>query len=166
MNFQILPNWCKKLGLAIFIIAALLTAGDSFMDGFNNVPEGTHHYFKDFAYCDSGMIPWLLVAELMSMQNTPLSKMVDEGIAAYPCSGEINYKVSDTKKMLTNIRQYFSHLNPTIDTRDGLSMSFDNWRFNVRVSNTEPLLRLNIETKNDQNLVQEKVTEITHLIKN
>jgi len=125
-----------------------------------------HHYFKDFSYCDSGMIPWLLVAELMCAQNIPLSKMVDAGIAAYPCSGEINYKVSDTKKVLKDIRAHFSPLNPTIDTRDGLSMSFDNWRFNVRLSNTEPLLRLNIETKNDQNLVQEKVTEITHLIKN
>lgn len=123
-----------------------------------------HHYFKDFAYCDSGMIPWLLVAELMSMQNTPLSKMVDEGIAAYPCSGEINYKVSDTKKMLTNIRQYFSHLNPTIDTRDGLSMSFENWRFNIRASNTEPFLRLNIETKNNQILLEEKIIEFENLI--
>lgn len=125
-----------------------------------------HHYFKDFAYCDSGMIPWLLVAELMSVKNTSLSQMVDECITAYPCSGEINYKVSDTKKVLANIHEHFSSFNSVIDTHDGLSMNFDNWRFNVRASNTEPLLRLNIEAKNDQDLVQKKIIEVESLIKN
>lgn len=125
-----------------------------------------HHYFKDFAYCDSGMIPWLLVAELMCVKNTSLSKMVDDGIAAYPCSGEINYKVSNTDEVLKNIHQYFAPSNPIIDTHDGLSMSFDNWRFNVRASNTEPLLRLNIEARSNPELVQEKITELESLIKN
>lgn len=124
-----------------------------------------HHYFRDFAYCDSGMIPWLLVAELISIKNTPLSKMVDACIAAYPCSGEINYKVTDTKQILDNIRKHFIAFNPIIDTQDGLSMCFADWRFNVRVSNTEPLLRLNIEAKNSTQLVQEKILEIEQLIK-
>ncbi|HCU07211.1 MAG TPA: phosphomannomutase [Holosporales bacterium] len=124
-----------------------------------------HHYFKDFAYCDSGMIPWLLVSELISIKNTPLSKMVDACIAAYPCSGEINYTVVDTKKTLDKIRKYFIPLNPIVDTQDGLSMSFVDWRFNVRASNTEPLLRLNIEAKNNIKRVQEKVLEIEQLIK-
>jgi phosphomannomutase/phosphoglucomutase len=123
-----------------------------------------HHYFRDFAYCDSGMIPWLLVSELISIKDTPLSQMVDACIAAYPCSGEINYKVSNAQKTLDTIKNHFIPLSPKIDTQDGLSMSFADWRFNVRASNTEPLLRLNIEAKNNINLVKEKIAEIEGLI--
>ena len=124
-----------------------------------------HHYFRDFAYCDSGMIPWLLIAELMSKNNISLSAMVEERMEKYPCSGEINYKVSDAKKILLEIENYYSENCLGIDKTDGLSMAFSNWRFNVRSSNTEPLLRLNVETKSDKNLVVEKVKQLENIIK-
>jgi len=135
-----------------------------------------HHYFRDFAYCDSGMIPWLLVAELISFTGKPLSELVGERIAAYPCSGEINYKVKDTQMTIKAIKDYFivSTLDSTssdditsvvkIDTTDGLSLEFPEWRFNVRASNTEPLLRLNIETRADHQIVQQHLQEIETLI--
>ncbi|MDH1211510.1 phosphomannomutase CpsG [Pseudomonas chengduensis] len=106
-----------------------------------------HHYFRDFAYCDSGMIPWLLVAELMSRQGKKLSELVGERMAAYPCSGEINYTVSDAKAVLAAVQAHFAGQNPKVDTTDGLSLEFDDWRMNIRASNTEPLLRLNIESR-------------------
>ncbi|RRV88252.1 phosphomannomutase CpsG [Stutzerimonas stutzeri] len=106
-----------------------------------------HHYFRDFAYCDSGMIPWLLVAELMSRQGKKLSELVCERMAAYPCSGEINYTVSDAKAVLAAVQAHFAGHNPKVDTTDGLSLEFDDWRMNIRASNTEPLLRLNIESR-------------------
>jgi len=106
-----------------------------------------HHYFRDFAYCDSGMIPWLLVAELMSRQGKKLSELVGERMAAYPCSGEINYTVSDAKAVLAVVQAHFAGQNPKVDTTDGLSLEFDDWRMNIRASNTEPLLRLNIESR-------------------
>ena len=95
-----------------------------------------HHYFRDFAYCDSGMIPWLLVAELMSRQGTKLSELVGERMAAYPCSGEINYTVSDAKAVLAAVQAHFAGHNPKVDTTDGLSLEFDHWRMNIRSSNT------------------------------
>ena len=106
-----------------------------------------HHYFRDFAYCDSGMIPWLLVAELMSRQGKKLSELVGERMSAYPCSGEINYTVSDAKAVLAVVQAHFAEHNPKVDTTDGLSLEFDDWRMNIRASNTEPLLRLNIESR-------------------
>lgn len=120
-----------------------------------------HHYFRDFAYCDSGMIPWLLVAQLMSVKNKPLSTLVNERIQAYPCSGEINFHVKDVKACIAAIREYYATQNPlVIDTTDGLSMEFSDWRFNLRGSNTEPVLRLNVETKQDFALMQNKTAEI------
>ena len=120
-----------------------------------------HHYFRDFAYCDSGMIPWLLVAQLMSVKNKPLSTLVNERIQAYPCSGEINFHVKDVKACIAAIREYYATQNPlVIDTTDGLSMEFADWRFNLRGSNTEPVLRLNVETKQDFALMQNKTAEI------
>ncbi|MEE8058175.1 MAG: phosphomannomutase, partial [Pseudomonadales bacterium] len=108
-----------------------------------------HHYFRDFAYCDSGMIPWLLVAQLISDRNQSLSQLVAERMAAYPCSGEINRRIEDPKAVIEKIKAHFSALSPTIDLTDGLSMVFDGWRFNVRMSNTEPVVRLNVESKGD-----------------
>lgn len=120
-----------------------------------------HHYFRDFAYCDSGMIPWLLVAQLMSVKNKPLSTLVNERIQAYPCSGEINFHVKDVKACIAAIREHYAAQNPlVIDTTDGLSMEFADWRFNLRGSNTEPVLRLNVETKQDFALMQNKTAEI------
>ena len=123
-----------------------------------------HHYFRDFAYCDSGMIPWLLVAELMSRQGKKLSELVGERMAAYPCSGEINYTVSDAKAVLAAVQAYYAVHNPKVDTTDGLSLAFDDWRMNIRISNTEPLLRLNIEARDGSALVVEQLGIIGSLI--
>jgi phosphomannomutase len=123
-----------------------------------------HHYFRDFAYCDSGMIPWLLVCELLSQTGQSLSALVAERIALFPCSGEINFKVANVANALSRIQQHFMPESPSIDETDGLSMAFTEWRFNLRGSNTEPLLRLNVESRADAQLVQKKVDEISNLI--
>ena len=123
-----------------------------------------HHYFRDFAYCDSGMIPWLLVAELISKSGTPLSKLVDERMMAYPCSGEINYKVKDTQASIQAVKDKFTSLKPLIDDTDGISLEFSDWRLNLRASNTEPLLRLNVESRGNLQTVKQHVSEIEALI--
>lgn len=123
-----------------------------------------HHYFRDFAYCDSGMIPWLLVAELMSRQDKKLSELVGERMAAYPCSGEINYTVSDAKAVIGAVQAYFAEQNPTLDNADGVSLEFADWRMNLRMSNTEPLLRLNIESRGQADVVAEQVSTIERII--
>jgi phosphomannomutase/phosphoglucomutase len=125
-----------------------------------------HHYFRDFSYCDSGMIPWLLVAELISKTGKSLSQLVSERMKAFPCSGEINYKVNDVSVILDKVLSHFSSANPQLDKTDGISLDFGNWRMNIRSSNTEPLLRLNVESKDDKALVWEKVKEIETLIHN
>lgn len=124
-----------------------------------------HHYFRDFAYCDSGMIPWLLVAELLAVKGQTLSQQVEERMKAFPCSGEINYKVSNSKSVLSEIKNEIGNCAIKSDDTDGLSFEFDNWRFNVRTSNTEPLLRLNVESKSDLELVTDKVKTISYIIK-
>lgn len=124
-----------------------------------------HHYFRDFAYCDSGMIPWLLVTALMSVSGKSFSQLVDERMAAYPCSGEINYKVEDVKAVLAKVEAHYSPNCSNIDKTDGISLEFAEWRFNLRGSNTEPLLRLNVESRGDATLVEEKVREIEQLLK-
>ncbi|MFA6699899.1 MAG: phosphomannomutase [Thiomicrospira sp.] len=124
----------------------------------------SHHYFKAFAYCDSGMIPWLLIMQLMSETALPLSALVEQRQQAYPCSGELNYKVNDVAAILDKIARFYADQQPKIDLTDGLSLEFDNWRFNIRASNTEPLLRLNIESRGCPELVAEKHAEIQRLI--
>ena len=119
-----------------------------------------HHYFRDFAYCDSGMIPWLLVSELLSNTTKTLSKLIDDRIDAYPCSGEINYEVKDTQLAIKKVLSHFDGLKPKLDDTDGISLEFPDWRLNLRASNTEPLLRLNVETRSDCSLVSQRVTEI------
>lgn len=120
-----------------------------------------HHYFRDFAYCDSGMIPWLLVAQLMSVKDKALSTLVNERIQAYPCSGEINFHVADVQASIAKVREHFTAQQPlVVDTTDGLSMEFAEWRFNLRGSNTEPVLRLNVESRHDRALVQQQVENI------
>ena len=124
-----------------------------------------HHYFRDFAYCDSGMIPWLLVAQLMSAKNQPLSQLVGECIAKYPCSGEINFHVTDVTASIAAVQVYFEALNPlVIDTTDGLSMEFADWRFNLRGSNTEPVLRLNVESFGNKVLILSKTQIIEEIL--
>lgn len=124
-----------------------------------------HHYFRDFAYCDSGMIPWLLVAELISQNNLLISSLVNERIKLYPCSGEINYKIENTTHVLHHIYVEFSDKASKIDLTDGLSMEFDDWRFNIRTSNTEPLLRLNVESRISVGQVSEIVRQLEVFIK-
>lgn len=125
-----------------------------------------HHYFRDFAYCDSGMIPWLLIAELISRTGRTLAQLVDERMAAFPCSGEINYRVQAVEPVIEQVLAHYGPQNPQIDRTDGISLEFPAWRFNLRASNTEPLLRLNIETRADINAVSRHVAEIECLIKN
>ncbi len=124
-----------------------------------------HHYFKDFAYCDSGMIPWLLISELLCQSGKKMSELVDARIAKFPSSGEINNKVADATFVIETIKKHFQEVSIGIDYTDGVSMEFQKWRFNIRSSNTEPLLRLNVESKGDKVLMQEKTKEILTLIK-
>ena len=123
-----------------------------------------HHYFRDFGYCDSGMIPWLLIVELMSQKKQPLSKMLDERIALYPVSGEINRRLNDPLAAIARVREVYETQARIIDETDGISMEMDSWRFNLRCSNTEPVLRLNVESKGDVDLVKRKTTELLTLI--
>ncbi len=119
-----------------------------------------HHYFRDFFYCDSGMIPWLLVLELLSQDNSKtLSDLMAKRIHLYPCSGEINSKVNDTDKMLKHIASEYGSKG-ILTQLDGLSVAFPDWRFNLRKSNTEPMLRLNVESRNDEALMIEKTAEL------
>jgi phosphomannomutase len=125
-----------------------------------------HHYFRDFAYCDSGMIPWLLAVVVLSETKQSLSSLVEEMIAKFPCSGEINFKVADTQTTIQKIFDHYADQKPVIDYTDGVSLDFGVWRLNVRASNTEPLLRLNIESRLDKNPrpMQDYVDELTLLI--
>ncbi len=125
-----------------------------------------HHYFRDFGYCDSGMIPWLLVMAVLSETQQSLSSLVEGMIEKFPCSGEINFKVADSTQTIQKIFDHFAAHNPIIDRTDGVSLDFGAWRLNIRASNTEPLLRLNIESRADQNPkpMQDYVDELTGLI--
>ena len=125
-----------------------------------------HHYFRDFSYCDSGMIPWLLVVSVLSETGQSLSSLVEDMITKFPCSGEINFTVADSKATIQKLFDHFADQNPSIDQTDGVSLDFGAWRFNVRASNTEPLLRLNIESRLDQQPkpMQDYVDELTQLI--
>ena len=124
-----------------------------------------HHYFRDFAYCDSGMIPWLLVAELICTTGKSMAQLVEERTAAYPCSGEINNRVPDAKATLAKIEAHFKNDAESVDYTDGISMSFGDWRFNLRTSNTEPVIRLNVESRADVALMKEKTASILELMK-
>lgn len=119
-----------------------------------------HHYFRDFAYCDSGMIPWLLIAERLCQSGQTLSSLIDARIEAYPASGEINRTINDPAKVIAVIEQKYSSGAKSISFVDGLSIEFDNWRFNLRMSNTEPVVRLNVESRADIALMEEKTKEL------
>ncbi len=123
-----------------------------------------HHYFRDFAYCDSGIIPWLLVWEFLSTSNLLLSNLISEGRKRFPSSGELNFVVPNAAICIERVHNHFASKAISIDEIDGLSMTFDTWRFNLRKSNTEPLVRLNAETKSDNALLQEKINEVKFLI--
>jgi phosphomannomutase len=119
-----------------------------------------HHYFRDFSYADSGMIPWLLLTELVSTRGESLSNLVRDRVAAFPASGEINRKVANAKQVQAEIETHYREVALAIAHVDGLSMEFADWRFNLRASNTEPLLRLNVESRGDQELMQAKTREL------
>jgi len=123
-----------------------------------------HHYFRDFAYCDSGMIPWLLISEIMSITGKPLSELVSERMAKFPASGEINRRLEDPVATIAQIRGAFEGEALNVDTTDGLSLEFDDWRFNVRSSNTEPVVRLNVESRANPDLMREKTDAILAML--
>ncbi len=121
-----------------------------------------HHYFRDFSYCDSGMIPWLLVTEMLCRSGKKLSELVEARMRLFPCSGEINRKVDDAPAVLAKLEAAYA--DGTLDKLDGLSVAYANWRFNVRCSNTEPVLRLNVETRGDAGLLRDKTAELLAII--
>jgi len=123
-----------------------------------------HHYFRDFFYCDSGMIPWLLVIELLSVSGQKFSSLVEKRMQAFPASGEINREVDDAEKSIEKVHQVYADSAQDIDFTDGLSMDMGEWRFNLRMSNTEPVIRLNVESRADQALMQAKTEEILQLL--
>jgi phosphomannomutase/phosphoglucomutase len=123
-----------------------------------------HHYFRQFAFADSGMIPWLLIAELVSTSGRSLGDWVEDRVAKFPCSGEINFKIDDAKAAVQRVMDHYAALNPQLDHTDGISADFGQWRFNIRSSNTEPLLRLNVETRADAALLKQKTEEISALL--
>lgn len=122
-----------------------------------------HHYFRENAYSDSGMIPFLLIMQLMSEENKSLSDLVEEMIANYPCSGEINSTIADPAAKIAEIEKLYT--GGKVDKTDGLSVEYDEWRFNLRMSNTEPIIRLNVESKGDVLLMEEKTKELLDLIR-
>ena len=125
-----------------------------------------HHYFRDFYYCDSGMIPWLLILEMISEEKMPLSQMIQKYRERYPVSGEINLKVNNTKTIIDSIKEYYLDDALGVDETDGVGMEFEKWRFNLRASNTEPLIRLNVESNSNESLMNEKTRELVDRINN
>lgn len=123
-----------------------------------------HHYFRDFAYCDSGMIPWLLVAEMICKTGKTMSQLVKERMAAFPASGEINKTIADPAALLKKVQARYEISAKSMDFTDGLSMTFEDWRFNLRMSNTEPVVRLNVESRADKVLMEAKTNELLALM--
>jgi phosphomannomutase/phosphomannomutase/phosphoglucomutase len=123
-----------------------------------------HHYFRDFSYCDSGMLPWLLVVQEMSRNGRSLSDMVKERQALFPASGEINRRLQDPTGTLIRVERFFSPDAISLDHTDGVSMDMGEWRFNLRLSNTEPVIRLNVESRGDAGLMEEKTSLILEML--
>ncbi|WP_409934864.1 phosphomannomutase CpsG [Rheinheimera sp. MMS21-TC3] len=152
-------------------IAVLSKTGHAFIkermrkeDAIYGGEMSAHHYFRDFAYCDSGMIPWLLVAELISVTGESLYKQVAAMIKDYPSSGELNFKINNPECKMNYIAAKYKDMATIIDYTDGLSMELDSWRFNVRLSNTESVLRLNVESKHNYGLMKQKTAEIISVL--
>lgn len=122
------------------------------------------HFFKDFSYCDSGMVPWMLVLELMGETGKPLSELVGERVERFPASGEINRRLDDPQAALERIRAHYADRALSIDETDGVGLDFEDWRFNLRLSNTEPLIRLNVESRGDRPLMEAKTQEVLELL--
>ena len=134
------------------------------VDGVYGGEMSAHHYFREFAYCDSGMIPWLVVTQLMSETGKSLSQLVGERMRLFPASGEINRRVPDVPGTIAAVLARYQPTALSVDRTDGVSVEFDRWRFNLRGSNTEPLIRLNVESRGDEALMREKTAELLALI--
>ncbi len=135
------------------------------VDGVYGGEMSAHHYFRRFAYCDSGMIPWLLVAQILSETGQPLSALVGERIGLYPVSGELNYRVPNATTTIEAVEARYAKGALKVDRTDGISYEFKDWRFNLRTSNTEPLIRLNVEARGSAELMHEKTRELLDLMK-
>jgi phosphomannomutase len=135
------------------------------VDGVYGGEMSAHHYFRRFAYCDSGMIPWLIVAQLLSESGATLSQLVNERIAKFPASGELNYRVPDSRAAIAAVENRYAARAVSIDRSDGVSFEFSEWRLNLRTSNTEPLLRLNVESRGSAALMKAKTEEVLALLK-
>ena len=135
------------------------------VDGVYGGEMSAHHYFRRFAYCDSGMIPWLLVAQILSESGQPLSRLVGERIGLFPVSGELNYRVPDAKATIAAFESQYAPQALKVDRTDGISYEFSDWRFNLRTSNTEPLIRLNVEARGSGDLMRTKTRELFALLK-
>jgi phosphomannomutase len=130
------------------------------VDGAYGGEMSAHHYFREFSYCDSGMIPWLLVLERVCESGRSLDELVAARIAAFPISGEINRKLPDAKRALAAVEAKYAPGAESVDRTDGVSLEYRAWRFNVRGSNTEPLVRLNVESRADESLMRDKTAEL------
>ncbi|MBQ1915787.1 MAG: phosphomannomutase, partial [Selenomonadaceae bacterium] len=125
----------------------------------------SHHYFRDFSYCDSGMIPWLLMMELMSDSGgQTLSQLMRERQERYPASGELNSRVKDPQAVLAKVEAFYGPKGK-LSKIDGISVEFEDWRFNLRMSSTEPEIRLNVESRHDRRLMEEKTEELLAMIR-
>lgn len=152
-------------------VAVMSKAGHAFIkermrqeDAVYGGEMSAHHYFRDFAYCDSGMIPWLVLVQAVSTAGRRFSELVKSRMNKFPVSGEINRTVSDPHAVISKIEAHYKGSEIGTDYIDGLSMEFDNWRFNLRPSNTEPVIRLNVEVRNDKVLLDKKTEELLSLI--
>ncbi len=134
------------------------------VDGVYGGEMSAHHYFRDFSYADSGMIPWLLVAELVSSTGKSLAELVGDRQAKYPASGEINREVADAHQTLENLHIAYAGQALSIDDVDGYSFEFPNWRFNVRMSNTEPVVRLNVESRGDVAVMKARTKDVLKIL--
>ncbi len=152
-------------------IPVLSKAGHAFMkerlraeDAVYGGEMSAHHYFREFSYCDSGMIPWLLVLEVMARKGKKLSELVEERERLYPVSGEINREIADPVAALKKVKERYSPGALFIDHTDGISIEYPEWRFNLRMSNTEPLVRLNVEARGDRKLMERKTAELLNML--
>jgi phosphomannomutase len=152
-------------------VAVLSKSGHAFIkermrevDGIYGGEMSAHHYFRRFAYCDSGMIPWLIVAQILCESGVPLSELVGERIGLFPVSGELNYRVPDAKAAIAAFEARYAPQAIVLDRTDGVSFEFADWRFNLRSSNTEPLIRLNVEARGSADLMHAKTRELLALL--
>jgi phosphomannomutase len=123
-----------------------------------------HHYFRDFAYCDSGMLPWILVLQEICKTGKPLSELVGQMQKEFPASGEINRRIENPAEAIKRVEAHFGPDAIDVNYVDGLSIEYPQWRFSLRMSNTEPVVRLNVESRGDVELMQEKTAILVEML--